>query len=183
MTSQVFLFNLFSVSLSCGGSPSENCTYLFWWRHKYFALISWRQKNLFLFSVSLSCGGSSSENCTYLVQASATAVTSPCNYKICPTNSNICRLRFDFLVSFACLAFLACITCLSLLACLTCITSCLIHQNCLNLFQVVVTLANKIKFNSLLVSQNYTIYIIKELVLKQCSKFYASGGNVAKLRG
>jgi hypothetical protein len=27
------------------------------------------------------------------------------------------------------------------------------------------------------------IYIIKELVLKQCSKFYASGGNVAKLRG
>ena len=27
------------------------------------------------------------------------------------------------------------------------------------------------------------IYIIKELVLKQCSKFYASGGNIAKLRG
>ncbi len=27
------------------------------------------------------------------------------------------------------------------------------------------------------------IYVIKELVLKQCSKFYASGGNVAKLRG
>jgi hypothetical protein len=26
------------------------------------------------------------------------------------------------------------------------------------------------------------IYIIKELVLKQCSKFYASGGNLAKLR-
>ncbi len=25
------------------------------------------------------------------------------------------------------------------------------------------------------------IYIIKELVLKQCSKFYASGGNIAKL--
>jgi hypothetical protein len=24
------------------------------------------------------------------------------------------------------------------------------------------------------------IYIIKELVLKQCSKFYASGGNIAK---
>jgi hypothetical protein len=24
------------------------------------------------------------------------------------------------------------------------------------------------------------IYIIKELVLKQCSKFYASGGNVAR---
>jgi hypothetical protein len=29
----------------------------------------------------------------------------------------------------------------------------------------------------------YTIYIIKELVLKQRSKFYASGGNVANLRG
>jgi hypothetical protein len=27
------------------------------------------------------------------------------------------------------------------------------------------------------------IYIIKELVLKQCSKFYASGGNVAKNMG
>jgi hypothetical protein len=27
------------------------------------------------------------------------------------------------------------------------------------------------------------IYIIKELILKQCSKFYASGGNIAKLRG
>ncbi len=26
------------------------------------------------------------------------------------------------------------------------------------------------------------IYIIKELVLKQCSKFYASGGNVANLK-
>ena len=28
----------------------------------------------------------------------------------------------------------------------------------------------------------FNIFIIKELVLKQCSKFYASGGNVAKLR-
>jgi hypothetical protein len=26
------------------------------------------------------------------------------------------------------------------------------------------------------------IYIIEELVLKQCSKFYASGGNIAKLK-
>jgi hypothetical protein len=32
-------------------------------------------------------------------------------------------------------------------------------------------------------SKELIIYIIKELVLKQCSKIYASGGNVAKLRG
>jgi hypothetical protein len=28
--------------------------------------------------------------------------------------------------------------------------------------------------------KNDHIYIIKELVLKQCSKFYTSGGNVAR---
>ncbi len=29
----------------------------------------------------------------------------------------------------------------------------------------------------------FAVYIIKELVLKQCSKLYASGGKAAKLRG
>ena len=48
--------------------------------------------------VSLSCGGSASENCTYLVQSSVTSLTSPCTYKICPCNTNICRMRFDFQV-------------------------------------------------------------------------------------
>ena len=52
-----------------------------------------------LFTVVLSCGGKSSENCTYLVQAATTSLTSPCSYKICPTSSNICRIRFDFTVS------------------------------------------------------------------------------------
>merc|ERR1711936_964341 len=40
---------------------------------------------------SLSCGKSSSENSTYIVQASATAVSSPCTYTICPCSTNICR--------------------------------------------------------------------------------------------
>merc|ERR1711936_1346968 len=38
---------------------------------------------------TLACGGSSSENQTYIVQASATAVTSPCSYTICPVSSGI----------------------------------------------------------------------------------------------
>merc|ERR1712241_1639167 len=45
---------------------------------------------------TLSCGGSSSENQTYIVQSSVTSLTSPCTYTICPTTSNICRIRFDF---------------------------------------------------------------------------------------
>merc|ERR1719189_1601918 len=45
---------------------------------------------------TLACGGSSSENQTYIVQASATAVTSPCSYTICPVSSEICRIRYDF---------------------------------------------------------------------------------------
>lgn len=46
--------------------------------------------------VSLDCGKTSSENCTYLVQD---ATTSPddtcCEYTICPSSSNICRIRLD----------------------------------------------------------------------------------------
>merc|ERR1712223_1388941 len=45
---------------------------------------------------ALSCGGSSSDNNTYLVQTSATSITSPCTYTICPCNQAICRTRFDF---------------------------------------------------------------------------------------
>merc|ERR1712241_1355157 len=45
---------------------------------------------------SLSCGGSSFENSTYIVQSSVTSLTSPCTYTVCPTTSNICRIRFDF---------------------------------------------------------------------------------------
>ena len=65
----------------------------------YFGLkyISWKFKSLF--SVTLSCGGSASENSTHIVQASATAVSSPCTYTICRCSTNICRIRFDFTVS------------------------------------------------------------------------------------
>merc|ERR1712156_1243345 len=45
---------------------------------------------------TLSCGGSASENSTHIVQASATAVSSPCTYTICRCSTNICRIRFDF---------------------------------------------------------------------------------------
>jgi hypothetical protein len=44
---------------------------------------------------SLSCGKSASENSTYIVQASATAVSSPCTYTICPCSTDICRIRYD----------------------------------------------------------------------------------------
>jgi len=45
---------------------------------------------------TLSCGGSAGENQTYLIQSSVTTLTSPCKYTICPTASDICRIRFDF---------------------------------------------------------------------------------------
>lgn len=46
--------------------------------------------------ISLSCGGTTSENTTYIIQGSTTsAPASPCVYKICPCNSDICRIRYD----------------------------------------------------------------------------------------
>jgi hypothetical protein len=92
------------------------------------------------FLVTLSCGGSSSENCTYLVQSSATTISTPCTYKICQCNTNICRMRFDFQVNqmcLACLTFLICLPCLTFLICLSCLTfliclSCLTFLICLS---------------------------------------------------
>ena len=46
-------------------------------------------------ALQLTC---SDDNNTYLVQTSATSVTSPCTYTICPCNQAICRTRFDFAV-------------------------------------------------------------------------------------
>lgn len=43
-----------------------------------------------------SCGGATSDNNSYLVQSSSTSISSPCMYKICPLNTNICRIRYDF---------------------------------------------------------------------------------------
>ena len=53
----------------------------------------------FISLVALGCGGSASENNTYIVQASATAVTSPCTYTVCKCSTNICRIRYDFTVN------------------------------------------------------------------------------------
>ena len=53
-----------------------------------------------LFLVVLARGGSSAENCSYMVQDSATDIKSPVTYTICPSSSKICRIRFDFKVSY-----------------------------------------------------------------------------------
>lgn len=42
-----------------------------------------------------SCGGSSSTNNTYLVQDPTTSA-STCSYTICPSNTDICKIRIDF---------------------------------------------------------------------------------------
>ena len=67
---------------------------------KMYILQCFQPKSIqqFLIIVALSCGGSSSDNNTYLVQTTATSVTSPCTYTICPCNQAICRTRFDFAV-------------------------------------------------------------------------------------
>jgi len=43
-----------------------------------------------------SCGSSSSDNLTYLIYTGSSSISGPCNYKICPCNTNICRIRYDF---------------------------------------------------------------------------------------
>ena len=60
----------------------------------YFMSVSYH----YCLSVTLSCGGSASENQTYLIQSSVTTLTNPCKYTICPSGTDICRIRFDFTV-------------------------------------------------------------------------------------
>ena len=51
----------------------------------------------FLISVTLGCGDSAAENNSYIEQSSVTSLsTNPCKYNICPCQSNICRIRYDF---------------------------------------------------------------------------------------
>lgn len=45
--------------------------------------------------VTKSCGGTSSTNNTHLVQ-DATTTASTCSYTICPSNTDICKIRIDF---------------------------------------------------------------------------------------
>ena len=49
-------------------------------------------------AVELSCGSASSENCTYLVETTTTAIANPCEYSLCRSSPNICRIRLDFTV-------------------------------------------------------------------------------------
>ena len=52
-------------------------------------------------SVSLTCGQTSAENCTYITMSSVTSTSpDPCTYTICRCSSDVCRIRFDFMVNF-----------------------------------------------------------------------------------
>ena len=49
--------------------------------------------------ISLDCGAMSNDNNTYLERTTTTdLVGSSCSYEICPANSKICRIRYDFTV-------------------------------------------------------------------------------------
>jgi len=45
--------------------------------------------------LTMGCGGTSSTNNTYLVQDSTNAAKT-CSYTICPSNTDICKIRIDF---------------------------------------------------------------------------------------
>ena len=64
----------------------------------YFFSMHYPKFNFILSIVALACGGTASENNTFIVQASATAVSSPCSYTICQCSTDICRIRFDLTV-------------------------------------------------------------------------------------
>ena len=52
--------------------------------------------------VNLECGAETAENTTFISQAAKTTFNSEdqtCTYKICSTNPNVVRIRFDFTVS------------------------------------------------------------------------------------
>ena len=52
------------------------------------------------FSVLLERGAATAENCTFIVQSNATEIKSHSTYIICPSSAKICRIRFDFVVSY-----------------------------------------------------------------------------------
>jgi len=46
---------------------------------------------------TLECGETTSDNSTYLMKSDAKSTDSPCTYRVCPCNENICRIRYDFM--------------------------------------------------------------------------------------
>jgi len=46
---------------------------------------------------TLSCGASTSDNNTYLMMSNVKDTNSPCDYKVCASSNNICRIRYDFM--------------------------------------------------------------------------------------
>ena len=53
---------------------------------------------IYLFTVSIECGGTSREKFTYLSTSSSITMGS-CSYAICKSNTDVCRIRFDFEVN------------------------------------------------------------------------------------
>ena len=52
--------------------------------------------------VIVSCGTTVRDNCSYLVQSAlTTGLEIPCSYSVCRLGSNICRIRYDFTVSYS----------------------------------------------------------------------------------
>ena len=47
-------------------------------------------------AVKLACGGSTSVNNSYIVQSGGSSFT--CGYQVCPCSTDICRIRYDFIV-------------------------------------------------------------------------------------
>ncbi len=68
---------------------------------KYLRLLieSFPKIDLILWKVRLRCGGTSTTNITHLVlEPTLTPPTSSCDYTICPSVSNICRMKLEFTV-------------------------------------------------------------------------------------
>ena len=65
----------------------------------YFVL---KQYNIEI--VSTDCGATSNENCTYLT-TSTTVTSGLCSYTICKCSTDVCRIRFDFMVNSFCPIF------------------------------------------------------------------------------
>ena len=59
----------------------------------------WILRIHFVFPVELACGATTTENCTYLVQASTATPTSPCQYTICRSEPDVCRIKLDLNVN------------------------------------------------------------------------------------
>ena len=47
----------------------------------------------------MNCGDTSAENYVFLTKPTTLTSNAQCSFKICPCSNNICRIRYDFMVS------------------------------------------------------------------------------------